>query len=66
MILANMTPSAMQLTLKVEAGSYDVGEIRDYYTNEVLAVANNGTFVLRMSGSSLQTGTRVVKLMPKA
>lgn len=66
MILANMTPSTMQLTLKVEAGSYEVGEIRDYYTNEVLAVANNGTFVLRMSGSSLQAGTRVVKLVPKA
>lgn len=65
MILVNMTSSPISTTMRVDSGSYQVGEIRDYFTNQLVAVASNGSFSLTVAGSDLNSGTRVLKLLPR-
>jgi Domain of unknown function (DUF4082) len=65
MIIANLTPNAIASTFRIDASTYQAGEVRDYFTNELLATVSNGSFSLTVAGSDLNTGTRVLKLLPR-
>ena len=65
MILANLSGSAQQVTFQVQSSPYAVGEVRDYFTNQLLAVAQNGSFTLNLSAATVSTGTLAVKLLPR-
>ena len=65
MILSNQSGAAQQVTFTVQSGAYAVGEVRDYFTNQLITTAQNGTFTLNMAAAGVGTGTRVVKLVPR-
>ncbi len=65
MILANMTPSEKVVTFRIDASSYQAGEIRDYFTNQLLATVSGNTFTLRIPGSGLTTGSLAIRLLPR-
>ena len=64
MILANMTPSEKIVTFRIDASTYQAGEIRDYFTNQLLATISGNTFTLRIPGSGLTTGSLAIRLVP--
>ena len=65
MIIANMTPTARTVTFRADSSTYQIGEVRDYFTNRVLATATNNTFTVTVSGAGLGTGSMALKLMPR-